>query len=93
MPKSLISVDRHKLQAAFYEDLADAWRRQRQRAREETPYAFVLYGVEDVPEFTAHVLTEEGLTRVAQRYVDQGYYETLRESCEALRYSVADSPT
>lgn len=85
-------INLRKLQEAFHKDLADAWRRQRERAPDDTPYAFVLYGVEDTPEFTAHVLTEEGLTRVAERYVDEGMHETLEEAREDLRYSVPDSP-
>jgi hypothetical protein len=83
-----------QLRKAYKRDLAAAWTSARQKHAEHTPYAFVLYGVEggQPPQFTPCQLTEEGLTRVAQRYLEGGYHDTLDEARAALRYSVADSP-
>jgi hypothetical protein len=83
------------LREAYRADLAAAWAYSRRRHANETPYAFVLYGVEGGPRLSPHVLTEEGLTRVAQRFLDKakGIYETLDDAREGLRYSVADSPS
>lgn len=82
-----------KLRKAFHEDLAAAWNHARKRHPNDTPYAFVLWGVEGGnAQLWPNVLTEEGLTQVAERYVTEGVYDTLEESREALRYSVADSP-
>src|SRR5215213_3470088 len=77
---------------AFLGDLAAAWAYSRSLHAGLTPYAFVLYGVESPTEFTAHVLTEEGLTAVARRYVERESYDTLEEAREALRYAPADAP-
>lgn len=83
-----------KLKKAFLQDLTDAWQSFRATHPDETPYAFVLYGLEGalLPQLHPVVLTQESLTRVAQRYVDKGHYDTLEESRKALRYSIADSP-
>ncbi|MDB6024923.1 MAG: hypothetical protein JWM68_1146 [Verrucomicrobiales bacterium] len=80
------------LRAAFQTDLAACWQHARSLHPDETPYAFVLYGLEGIPHLYPHVLTEEGLTRVAQRYLADGHYDTLDEARKALRYSMADSP-
>ena len=63
---------------AFLGDLAAAWAYSRHVHAGLTPYAFVLYGQESPTEFTAHVLTEEGLTAVARRYVERESYASLR---------------
>ena len=83
-----------QLRKAYTQDLAAAWARARRAHASETPYAFVLYGTEggQPPQLLPCLLTEESLTRVAQRYVDKGYHETLDEARRALRYSVGDSP-
>lgn len=83
-----------QLRQAFKQDLSAAWTYSRTKHPDQTPYAFILYGVEGgpVPHLGPHVLTEESLTQVAQRYVEQGHHETLEEARKALRYSVADSP-
>jgi hypothetical protein len=82
-----------KLKEAFDADLAAAWAADRSRRAEETPYAFVLYGVEGGPAWLwPYVLTEEGLTRVATRYLKEGYHDTLGEARDELRWSVADAP-
>jgi hypothetical protein len=78
---------------AFVTDLAAAWSADRAARAKETPYAFVLYGVEGGPAWLSpYVLTEEGLNRVATRYVKEGYYDTLAEARDALRWSVPDAP-
>ncbi len=83
-----------KLKKAFVQDMTRAWNGFRSGHAAETPYAFVLYGLEGglLPHLYSVVLTEESLTRVAQRYLEKGYHDTLEESRKALRYSVADSP-
>lgn len=82
-----------KLRDAFIADLEAAWTWHRSRRADQTPYAFVLYGVEGAaPRLWPRVLTEQGLTRVAQRYVEQGYYDTLDEARHGLRYSLGDAP-
>src|SRR5262245_59628191 len=82
-----------QLRNAYKKDLADAWTTARRRHARNTPYAFVLWGLEggEPPRFMPCVLTEEDLSRVAQRYVDGGYHDTLDEARNALRYSVADA--
>ena len=80
------------LKAAFKTDLAACWELARTLHPDHTPYAFVLYGVEGGARLLPQVLTDEGLTQVATRYVKEGYHDTLDEARKALRYSVADSP-
>lgn len=58
----------------------------------ETPYAFALHGLEGTPQLYPYVLTEESLTRVANRYVTNGHHETVQEARKDLRYSMEDSP-
>jgi hypothetical protein len=67
-----------QLRKAYAQDLAAAWTRARRAHASETPYAFVLYGTEggQPPQLLPCLLTEESLTRVAQRYVDKGYHDT-----------------
>ncbi|HEX8915791.1 MAG TPA: DUF4303 domain-containing protein [Humisphaera sp.] len=86
--------DARRLRSAYETDLAAAWAAARRAHAAETPYAFVLWGLEggEPPRFTPVVLTEESLTRVAQQYVDRGHYDALDEARKALRYSTADSP-
>lgn len=81
-----------ELRAALQTDLAACWHHARQLHPDHVPYAFVLYGVEDTPHLSPHVLTEESLNQVAQRYIAEGHHETLDEARQELRYSVADSP-
>src|SRR5215472_12046004 len=81
-----------QLRGAFRADLAACWQYARSRHSKETPYAFALHGLEGAPHLYPFVLTEEGLTRVAERYVKEGPYETLEEARKALRYSMEDSP-
>lgn len=80
------------LRDAFVADLAASWVFHRRLRPKETPYAFVLWGVESPIMFSAHVLTEEGLNAVAQSYVRRGHDETVEEARESLRWSVADAP-
>src|SRR4029453_17096510 len=71
---------------AFIGDLAAVWAYARHQHPKETPYAFVLYGVEAPTQLGAYVLTNEGLSRSAQEYVDQGEHQTIDEAREALRW-------
>ena len=80
------------LRDAFLADLPGVWESFFEKYPHQTPYAFVLAGREHPVELTAHVLTEEGLTKVATRYVNDGYYDDLDEARDSLRYSVDDSP-
>ncbi|MDA7977283.1 MAG: hypothetical protein MPJ50_00775 [Pirellulales bacterium] len=66
------------------------WQYCRDLHADQTPYAFVLYGLEDIPSLSAHVLTEESLTQVAEEYIAKGHYETLDESRDELRYSIEE---
>src|SRR5262249_5753417 len=68
------------------------WIGFRRKFRGQRPYAFVLHGNEGAVEFHAQVLTEQGLTKVARRYVAEELYETVGEARQALRYSICDSP-
>jgi hypothetical protein len=77
---------------AFIGDCAAVWAYARHVHAKETPYAFVLYGVEGPTQLGAYVLTDEGLTRSAQEYVDRGDHKTIEEAREALRWSVPDAP-
>ena len=81
-----------QLRDAFKVDLASCWQHARALHPEETPYAFALHGLEGTPHFYPYVLTEEGLTRVARRYVTDGYHETVETARQELRYSMEDSP-
>jgi hypothetical protein len=81
-----------KLRAAFKKDLASAWSFFRRKRPKHVPYAFVLYGTEGSANFSPQVLTEQGLTEVARRYLREGYYDNLDEARAGLRYSVPDSP-
>ena len=81
-----------KLRVAFKEDLAAAWTYFCAKHPDYTPYAFVLYGVEGRPRLSPHVLAEQSLTTVAQKYLEKGHHDTLDEARSALRYSVPDSP-
>ena len=81
-----------ELREAFKTDLAACWRQARSLHPKDTPYAFALHGLEGTPHLYPCVLTEEGLTEVAKRYVTQGHYETLVEARKELRYSMEDSP-
>ncbi len=80
------------LREAFKQDLARCWEHARAIHSKESPYAYVLHGLEGTPELYPYVLTEEGLTRVAKRYVTDGHFETVPEARQELRYSVEDSP-
>src|SRR4051812_21695744 len=81
-----------QLVAAFLGDLAAAWTYHRTLHPNLTPYAFILYGVESPTELRAHVLTEQGLTRSAQRSVPDARYAPLAQARHGLRWSVADAP-
>jgi hypothetical protein len=81
-----------QLRDAFKQDLASCWQKARTLHPKDTPYAFVLHGLEGTPHLYPYVLTEEGLTQVAKRYVVQGYHETVAAAREELRYSIEDSP-
>lgn len=85
-------IDSRLLRKQLRVELSKCWTSSRLKHPEETPYAFVLYGVEDTPSLSAVVLTEESLTVVAQRYVSDGYYEGVDEARDELRWSVEDSP-
>lgn len=88
-------ISRAQLRDAFVADLARVWDHTLKHHPKDEPYLFALYGVEggEFAELCPQVLTETGLTKVAQKYVDEKIHETLQESREILRYSVADSPT
>lgn len=90
--RKLLKIKPAELRAAFRKDLAASWARARALHPKHNPYAFALYGVEGTPELKPEVLTEEGLTKVARRYLDEGAYDTLDEARKGLRYSVPDSP-
>src|SRR6185503_4846718 len=81
-----------QLRDAFITDLAACWCHARSLHPKETPYAFALHGLEGTPHLYPYVLTEESLTRVAQRYVSNGYYEKVEEARHQLRFSLEDSP-
>ncbi len=81
-----------KLREAFKVDLRELWQFVKKCHAEKMPYALVLYGVESYPQLFAQVLTEQSLTQVAKKYLEQGIYDTLEEAREGLRWSVADSP-
>src|SRR5690349_2164381 len=90
--KKPVKLKPAELRAAFHKDIAACWEHAKKLHPDHRPYAFALYGVEDVPHLTPHVLTEESLKQVAGRYLQKGYYDTIEEACKGLRYSVADSP-
>src|SRR5688572_20316350 len=93
MPKNgPAKLSKAALRDAYKKDLAAAWAYFREKYPRHEPYAFVLHGAEGSVRLTPQVLTEQGLTEVARRYVEKGYYETPEEGREALRYAVADSP-
>src|SRR5688572_30780351 len=81
-----------ELREAFQTDLAACWQCARSLHPSETPYTFALHGLEGTPHLYPYVLTEEGLTQVARRYVAEGYHETVEEARKELRYSMEDSP-
>jgi hypothetical protein len=81
-----------QLRDAFIADLAKCWQKAQSLHAKDTPYAFVLFGLEGTPHFEPHVLTEEGLETAAKRYIENGYCETLAEGQKELRFSIEDSP-
>jgi hypothetical protein len=81
-----------ELREAFKVDLANCWRHFQSLHPKETPYAYVLFGLEGTPHLYPHVLTEEGLEKAAKRYIENGHYEEISEARKALRYSIEDSP-
>ncbi|HZN64047.1 MAG TPA: DUF4303 domain-containing protein [Tepidisphaeraceae bacterium] len=94
MPQPPAAPSHDELRHAFVADLAASWVYHRHLRADHTPYAFALYGVESPTMFTAHVLTEEGLTGAARAYLNKEHwhYGTVDEAREALRWSVADAP-
>ena len=102
MPANKISkIKPAELREIFKADLAICWQYARSLHPKDTPYAFALHGVEGVPHFYPYVLTEEGLTQVAKRYVAEGYHESVaaarkdieaetRRSLDQIRREVAD---
>lgn len=93
MPKNKpVKIKPAQLRDAFKTDLATCWQHARALHPDHTPYAFVLQGLEGTPQLYPNLLTEEGLTQVAKRYIANGHYETLDEARKELRYSVEDSP-
>ena len=90
--KQASKVKPAQLRDAFKAGLATCWQYARSLHPKETPYAFALHGLEGTPHLYPYVLTEEGLTQVAKRYVANGYHETLAEARKDLRYSMEDSP-
>jgi hypothetical protein len=93
MPRAKVNkVNLAQLREAFKTDLAACWRYARALHPKEAPYAFALHGLEGTPHLYPYVLTEQGLTKVAGRYVAEGYHETIKEARKELRYSMEDSP-
>lgn len=92
MAKELAPLKHPELRAAFKKDLAAAWHQARSLHPKEVPYAFVVYGLEGTPHFYPHVLTEEGLGKSAQRYIDNGTFAEMTKAKRELRYSIEDSP-
>jgi hypothetical protein len=83
----------NQLRDAFVGDLAAAWAYSRHVRAKETPYAFVLYGQESPTQLGAYVLTEEGLSQSAQKYLSKGWSDkSLEDVRRDLRWSVADAP-
>jgi hypothetical protein len=86
--------------AAFYEKLLNASRAGFQLLKDrhgnETFYCFAYYSHGSYSFLYSAASTEEGLTRVAQRYIDENpqWYgkATLDEMRVDLRHSIADSP-
>jgi len=87
-----IPIEPARLRAAFKTDLADCWNLALKSHPDHKPYAFALWGLEGCAHFMPCVLTEEGLTQAAGRYVKKGTCDTLEEARKLLRYSVADAP-
>jgi hypothetical protein len=85
-PKQSVLVE------AFLADMTAAWEDARQRHAQEKPYAFILYGVDGCIQFSAHVLTHEGLTALAERLFREGPYDTLEEVRQSFQFCVADFP-
>jgi WD40 repeat protein len=81
-----------QLRQAFITDLVSCWQYARSLHPKETPYAYVLFGLEGSPQLYPHVLTEQGLQQAAKRYVANGHYEKVEEARKELRYSIEDSP-
>src|SRR5262245_22749447 len=78
---------------AMEADLREAWEIIRHRYPTERVYAFGLYtDTEDVQCLRPFACGEEGLRRVAARYVKAGHHASIDEAAVALRWSIADSP-
>lgn len=60
--------------------------------KKEKVYAFGVYTTEDAAYLIPFACGEKGLKEAARRYVKDGYYKTLKEAAEGLRWSVPDSP-
>ncbi|HSU54644.1 MAG TPA: DUF4303 domain-containing protein [Candidatus Dormibacteraeota bacterium] len=87
----MATINQRELRDALVGDLEAAWKYSRQLHAEDKPYAFVLYFMGSA-QFTTHVLTEQGLTRIAQSSVENGAFDELEKAREALRYDIADEP-
>jgi hypothetical protein len=80
------------LSEAMRADARAAWQYLRGKYPTEKFYAFGLYTTEMGSYFGAFACGEEGLTRVAEKYVADGTYRTLEKARTALRWSIPDSP-
>src|SRR5688572_33421253 len=69
-----------------------AWEGWRGKHPGERLYAFALYTTMDGESFVPSISGEEGLTKVAKRYVKEKSYPTLEAAREGLRWSFADRP-
>lgn len=88
-----LKVSPARLRDAFLIDLEQVWINFREKYPDDTPYLFALYGVEDTPQLTPHILTEQSLTAAALRSVGRNVpADVLQESRDDLRFSIPDSP-
>ncbi len=81
-------------QALLYEAARAAFQEIRRAHAGETFYVFALFTYGELGYLSATASTEQGLTRVAQKYIAGGWNQgkTLEEMREALRWNPVDSP-
>src|SRR3954452_10620723 len=80
------------LSEAMRADARAAWEYLRGKYPTEKFYAFGFYTSELGTYFGAFACGEEGLTRVAEKYVADGTCRTVEKARTELRWSIPDSP-
>lgn len=80
------------LTVEIYQSLKNHYEEWIKNHSNENIYAYVIYATSLVSNISVSVLTEEGLMKVVQKYINYDNGETEDQLEKDLRWSVADSP-